>query len=237
MSSSINLKLFTTHPHACSYLDAETATTLFVDPEAPMDASLYSQLSELGFRRSGSHVYRPHCGACQACIPIRVISKDFRPNRNQRRCFKRNADLQLVQLEHIDNDECYELYERYISLRHQDGDMYPPSRSQYRSFLTSAWGVTRYLGARLEGRLVGVAVCDQLDSGLSAVYTFFDPKLDSRSLGVYFVLRQLDWCRQMNLPYLYLGYWVGGCQKMSYKNQYQPLQRFEHGKWLPFPLK
>ncbi|MBB3168311.1 arginyltransferase [Simiduia aestuariiviva] len=231
MSSSINLKLFSTHPHPCSYLEDQEATTVFVDPEAEMDANLYSRLSDLGFRRSGQHVYRPQCASCNACLPVRVRLAGFKPNRTQRRTLKRNADLTLSLVENIDTDECYHLYVRYISERHRDGDMYPPSRAQYRGFLTNEWGVTRFLEARLDGHLVGIAVCDELEHGLSAVYTYFDPDLTNRSLGSWFILQQILWTYRLNLPYLYLGYWIRECQKMNYKTQYQPLECLRAGFW------
>ncbi|AFU97834.1 arginyltransferase [Simiduia agarivorans] len=232
MSSSVNLKLFATHPHACSYLDEREATTVFIDPDAKVDKSLYSRLSALGFRRSGQHVYRPHCAQCNACIPMRIPVTQFSPSRSQRRVLKRNQDLRLEVLESGDSDEFYALYARYIAARHKDGDMYPPSRSQYDGFLTSQWQITRFLAAYLDDQLVGVAVCDLLDEGLSAVYTFFDPELDQRSLGTWFILQQLRWVGHLGLPYLYLGYWINACDKMSYKAKFQPQQRLIDGVWV-----
>lgn len=231
MTDLSNLKLFATQPHPCSYLDDREATTLFIDPEASVDIGLYSQLSELGFRRSGSHLYRPHCARCQACISCRIPVAGFRPNRNQRRCWRRNRDLTLAFTEHIQTDEHYQLYADYIATRHRDGDMYPPSRGQYEAFLSSEWGLTRYLEFRLEGRLLGVAVCDQMENGLSAVYTFFDSREYRRSLGVYAILAQIDRVKNQGLDYLYLGYWIKQCQKMEYKTQYRPLELLINRRW------
>ena len=139
MTSSLrDLKVYTTYPHSCSYLPEQEATTLFVDPRTPMTGSLYSQLSLLGFRRSGSHLYRPNCGSCSACIPARVPASRFSPKRSQRRTLKRNEDVRIRELDSIDSDEAFDLYRRYIEARHHDGDMYPPSRDQYQSFLKRA---------------------------------------------------------------------------------------------------
>ncbi|MDQ2075443.1 arginyltransferase [Marinimicrobium sp. ABcell2] len=232
MSDLSNLKLFATQPHPCSYLDDREATTLFIDPDAPVDKGLYSQLTELGFRRSGRHLYRPHCANCQACVSCRIPVHDFKPNRNQRRCWRRNQDLTLTFVDNIRTDEHYTLYADYIATRHQDGDMYPPSRSQYDAFLSSEWGLTRYLEFRQQGRLLGVAVCDQLEDGLSAVYTFFDSREERRSLGVYGILAQVDRAREQGLKYVYLGYWIKQCQKMEYKTQYRPLEMLLNRRWM-----
>ncbi|MEX1032574.1 MAG: arginyltransferase [Cellvibrionaceae bacterium] len=231
MTDLSTIRLFATHPHRCSYLHGETATTVFVDPSQRMDGKTYSQLSELGFRRSGGHVYRPQCAQCQACVPARIPVARFEPNRQQKRCWKRNRDLVVRPLASIDTDEHYQLYARYISERHSDGDMYPPTRDQFQSFLTSEWGITRYLEMRLDGRLAGAVVCDQIDQALSAVYTYFDPDLQRRSLGTFGILLQIYHAREQALDYIYLGYWIKACAKMSYKSQFRPLELLVNRRW------
>lgn len=227
-----SIKLYATHEHPCSYLDSKLAKTAFVDPAIEINGAIYSELSDYGFRRSGEHVYRPHCSECQACTPIRIPTATFKPSKSQKRCLKRNKDIVMTVVEDISSDEHYELYERYITLRHADGDMFPPSRKQYDDFLAPVWGVTQYLEFRLEGKLLGVAVTDKLDLGLSAIYTYFEPEETTRSLGVFGVLREIELAKEMQLPYLYLGFWIKDCQKMSYKINYKPLQMLLNGKWL-----
>lgn len=231
MTDLSTIRLFATHPHSCSYLRDQHATTVFVDPNEQMDAELYSQLSELGFRRSGGHVYRPKCETCQACIPARIPVAYFEPSRQQRRCWKRNQDIQVNVLDSIDSSEHYRLYERYISERHSDGDMYPATRSQFRSFLTREWDVTQYLEFRLNDTMVGVAVCDRMSNALSAVYTYFDPDLHRRSLGTFAILLQIDQAQRLDLQYVYLGYWIKACPKMSYKTQFRPLELMVNKRW------
>jgi arginine-tRNA-protein transferase len=226
-----DIKVYTTYPHSCSYLQQREATTLFVDPRQEMDQALYSRLSLIGFRRSGSHVYRPHCDNCNACIPARIPVASFQPNRSQRRTLKRNADLVVEQTSGIADDAAYSLYERYIGARHADGDMYPPDREQFDSFLNDAWNCTRYYRFHAAGRLVAIAVVDELCDGLSAIYTYFCPEEQARSLGTYAVLWQIERAQQQDLDYLYLGYWIKGCRKMSYKSAYRPLELYINNRW------
>lgn len=232
MADLSTLKLFTTHPHPCSYLDDKEATTLFIDPETHVDAELYSRLSEYGFRRSGQHIYRPRCGRCQACIPIRIPVKLFSYNRKQKRCWRRNQDLKVTVVKDIDTPEHYQVYDDYIRERHADGDMYPPSPQQYRDFLSSQWGTTEYIEFRDGPRLIAVAVSDRLDHGLSAIYTFFAPNETARSLGTYAVLYQIERAATLGLSYVYLGYWIKQCQKMRYKSDYRPFQLFINNGWV-----
>ena len=231
-SSMRELKVYTTYPHSCSYLSDQEATTLFVDPRQQVDKNLYSKLSLLGFRRSGHHIYRPHCSHCEACVPARIPVADFAPNRSQSRCLRRNQDLLVRRSADLRDDAAFELYCRYIELRHADGDMHPPDREQYESFLNNAWDCThyyRFYDRNLE--LVALAVVDELQDGLSAIYTFFDPTLDKRSLGSYAILWQIEKTRELGLDYLYLGYWIRGCKKMAYKSAYRPLELYLKSRW------
>ena len=230
-SSMRDLKVYTTYPHSCSYLEDQEATTLFVDPRQPVDQKLYSNLSQLGFRRSGSHIYRPHCTHCDACIPARIPVDLFEAKRGQRRTWNRNQDLTVHATDDMRDDAAFELYQNYIESRHSDGDMYPPEREQYESFLSNAWDCTRYYRFYDGGSLIALAVVDELVDGLSAIYTFFDPALDRRSLGGFAILWQIEKAREMGLDYLYLGYWVRNCQKMAYKSDYRPLELYVNNRW------
>ena len=230
-SSMRDLRVYTTYPHNCSYLDDQEATTLFVDPRQPVDQALYSNLSQLGFRRSGNHIYRPHCEHCKACIAARIPVATFTPRRAQRRILSRNRDLRVVTTHDIRDSAAYDLYRRYIEQRHADGDMYPPDREQYESFLSNAWNCTCYYRFSAGDTLVGVAVVDALTDGLSAIYTFFEPQAERRSLGTFTILWQIERTRELGLDYLYLGYFIRDCRKMAYKSAFRPLELFVDGHW------
>jgi len=226
------IRLYLTESHPCSYLEGRDAVTAFVDPKLQISGDVYSHLSLLGFRRSGEYVYKPHCLSCKACIPARIPVASFKPNRSQRRCLQKNADIVVTSSDSIDLAEHYALYARYIDRRHSDGDMYPPSLKQFETFLGSAWDCTRYLEFRRDGALVCGAGVDWLSSGLSAIYTYFDPDLGDRSLGIHAILKQIDLTREYHLDYVYLGYWIRDSGKMRYKSDFHPLQLYVDNTWL-----
>lgn len=228
-----DLRFFLTVPHACSYLEDREATTLFLDPQESPGQGVYDALALLGFRRSGRHLYRPHCEGCNACISVRIPVADFAPSRSQRRLMHRNADLELRVRPAIFDAEHYALYAHYIRTRHADGDMYPPSHEQYRTFLTLDQSYAWLLEFRLEGRLLAVSAFDQLEHGLSAIYTFFDPDpaLARRSLGTFAVLTLVERARHQGLPHVYLGYWIRECRKMNYKQAFHPLEMLDGRHW------
>lgn len=233
MSDLQTLRFYATPPHDCSYLPGRKAKTLFVDPQAEVNGPLYSQLSDLGFRRSGSHIYRPHCDNCNACVSVRIPVREFKPSKTQRRIWRRNADLKVVSVAPQLTIEYYRLYDRYITERHADGDMFPPSPSQFMSFLVEGDQPSSFYEFRdPEDNLVAIAVTDELDQGLSALYTFYSPGEDWRSLGTYAILWQIEAARNAGLDYLYLGYWVRDCRKMTYKTAFKPLDMLVADQWM-----
>ncbi len=226
------LFFYASAPHPCSYLERE-AVTLFADPNARMNNELYSTLSNLGFRRSGEFVYAPRCPACNACLPVRIPVDEFKPDRSQRRTWKRNQDL-TVTLQPADfNPRHFDLYRRYMDARHPDGSMAKPDPEQYLRFFGSRWADTRFVEFSENGRPLAIAVMDILEQGLSAVYTFFDPQVHDRGLGVNAVLWLVEEARRRKLPYVYLGYLIHESPKMNYKTRYQPLEFFYDGVWQP----
>lgn len=231
-SRSQRLLLFASPPHPCGYLKSQTATTVFADPRAATSTAMYTVLSQHGFRRSGDHLYRPQCAECAACVPVRIPVNRFRPRRGQLRVLKRNRDLEAVVHDGQFEGDHFELYSRYMRARHRGGSMDNPTPKQYREFLSSSWANTQFYEFRLSGRLAAVAVFDRLHDGLSAVYTFFDPDLAQRSLGVYAILWEIQHARRLGLDWLYLGYWIEASAKMRYKEDYRPQQRLLGGGWV-----
>jgi len=225
-------QFFLTPAHPCSYLDGRSARTLFLDPREIVSPETYSVLTHAGFRRSGSHLYRPYCEGCEACVPVRVPVEEFRWSRRFRRIRQANLDITVTAREPVFSARYFELYANYIHARHADGDMYPPTPDHFKSFLMSDWSNSLFLTLEAQGRLVGVAVTDTIADGLSAVYTFFDPSLTRRSLGVFAVLAQIEHCVANAIPYLYLGYWIRDCAKMRYKIDYRPIELLIRNRWV-----
>ncbi|KRG69813.1 arginyltransferase [Pseudoxanthomonas dokdonensis] len=229
-----DLRLFHTGEHACGYWPDRQARDLVLDPRDPRLAAFYPQALAWGFRRSGDIVYRPYCGACRACIAVRIAVAEFSPDRSQRRCAASNQRVESRVVMASRTPEHLALYQRYLSMRHPQGGMDDHGASEFDQFLVGSWSQSRFLELREDGRLLAVAVTDVLPDALSAVYTFFDPDLRQRGLGTLAVLRQVQWARRESLAHLYLGYWIRGHRKMDYKRRFRPLQAFDGRGWRAF---
>lgn len=233
-------RLFQTAVHPCGYWPQRLARDLVIDPQDPRLGQFYPQTLAAGFRRSGNLLYRPHCGQCHACVAVRIDCARFVPNRSQRRCLKRNADLRVRILPAGRNEERLQLYQRYLAARHAGGGMDAHQGEDYDQFLGSDWARSLCLeirgpGGDGEDTLLAVALTDMCSNGLSAVYTYYEPQQPWRALGTYAILQQVLWARASGLPHLYLGYWINGHPKMAYKRHFSGLQAHDGLNWHDLP--
>lgn len=224
------IQFYATSTYSCSYLPPKEARSLVATPSHLINRSAYDVLIDLGFRRSGTFVYRPHCDLCKACTPIRVNTKQFKPSRNHRRTLKQFQHLHTVHKPLAWDEEHYALYREYQAVRHSGLTMDNDDKSQYIDFLLSSNVNSQLIEFRDGKQLKMVAVVDEVALGWSAVYTFFDPH--TAGLGTYGILWQLNYCKEAELPWLYLGYWIEQSPKMAYKTRFTPYQLFLNNKWV-----
>lgn len=227
---------FTTTPLPCPYLDDRMERRVVTELVGRGANDLHDILSLSGFRRSHGIAYAPACPDCNACEAVRIDVAGFVPGRSLRRVLNRNADLHGTECPPEATDDQYALFSLYIHSRHGDGDMANMVQGDYRALVEDTPVDSTLLEFRDgDGILVAGCLCDRLSDGLSAVYSFFDPTQDRRSLGTYMVLWMIERARQLDLPYVYLGYWIAESPKMAYKARFQPLETFRNGAWERFP--
>lgn len=225
------LKFHTTNPYSCSYLPGKLACSEVVTPEYLIDTQAYGKLIQAGFRRSGHYTYRPCCEHCHACLSVRVNVRAFTPKRAQQRAWKQHQLLTAAQHPLHYKPAHYALYQQYQRTRHIGGGMDNDCREQYHNFLLQSHVNSKLIEFHEGKRLRMVSIIDVLPDGLSAVYTFYDAEVTHASFGTYNILWQIEQCRKLGLPYLYLGYWIKENRKMRYKANFQPLEILTGGRW------
>lgn len=232
-------RFFVTSPAPCPYLPGKTERKVFTELKGPHADSLNDALGRIGFRRSQTVAYRPSCLDCSACVSVRIVADEFAPSSTQRRNLKRNRDLVATLCRPWSTEEQFELLQKYLSVRHPGGGMTGMDEVDFADMVEHT-PVTSYVVEYREpspdgvtpGRLVGACLTDKHADGLSMIYSFYDPDHETRSgLGNYIILDHVERAREMDLPYVYLGYWVGGSPRMQYKVRYRPLERLAGEGW------
>lgn len=223
----------------CAYLAGRTERKVFTKLAGEDAAEYFDELSRRGFRRSQNIAYIPACTACNACKSARLLVSKFALSKSQKRVLNKNAFLSREIKPPHPTSEQYKLFKKYITNRHSGGDMSEMGVMDYAKMIAESSVNTKvfeyYLPAQdgQEPQLVAVALTDIMSDGLSMVYSFFEPTMAKLSLGTYIILDHIQKAQQEKLPYIYLGYYIDGCQNMEYKAKFTPQELFDGIKWLP----
>ncbi|MGG7517105.1 arginyltransferase [Allorhizobium undicola] len=232
-------QFYLTAPAPCPYLPGEMERKVFTHLVGPRATEMNDLLTQGGFRRSQNIAYRPACESCRACLSVRIIAGEFKPNRTMRKVEAMNADLVSTAYPAQPSTEQFSLFRRYLDHRHQNGGMSDMSALDFAIMVEDTHVRTKVIEYRSRpregedgpGRLMAVALSDVMSDGLSMVYSFFDPELERRSLGTFMVLDHIRRANEMGLPHVYLGYWVRGSRKMGYKIRFQPQEHLLGPGW------
>ncbi|MBX7535598.1 arginyltransferase [Qipengyuania sp. GH1] len=234
-------RFFVTSPAPCPYLPGRSERKVFTELRGESADELNEALSRIGFRRSQTVAYRPSCLDCQACVSVRVVAEEFKPSSSQKRTLKANDDLVVSECRPWATEEQYALLRKYLAARHPGGGMAEMDESDFADMVehtpVSSYVIEyREAGVGAEpGRLVGACLTDVQGDGLSMIYSFYDPEIEDRSgLGNYIILDHIRRAADSGLPYVYLGYWVEGSDRMQYKVRYRPLERLTRLGWERF---
>ena len=234
-------QFYVTAPQPCPYLDGRMERKLFTALQGDYATKLNDALSKQGFRRSQNVLYRPSCAECSLCLSARIRVSDFVPNKSQRRTMRRNSDLKRRAVSPWASEDQYALFRKYLDSRHADGGMADMDIFEFAAMIEETPIRSRVIEYKAplepggDPDLAAVCLTDVLDDGLSMVYSFFEPQRYRDSLGTYVILDHIRIAQEAGLPYVYLGYWVPGSSKMSYKARFSALEIYQGGEWRDLP--
>lgn len=234
-------RFFVTSPAPCPYLPGRSERKVFTELKGPNADELNDALGRIGFRRSQTVAYRPSCVECTACVSVRVVTQEFKPSSTQKRIWKRNNDLVVNVCRPWSTPEQFELLQRYLAVRHPGGGMASMDEMDFSDMVEHS-PVKSYVIEYREptddgsvGRLVGACLADEQGDGLSMIYSFYDPQHETRSgLGTFIILDHIQRAARVGLPYVYLGYWVEGSERMQYKVRFRPMEKLGRDGWERF---
>lgn len=229
------LRMRMTRANPCAYIEGNVEQRLALDLTDNPDA--HDKLAMAGFRRVENWAYKPVCHSCQACMPIRIDCQNFRIGRNLSRIYKSNQDLtRSVSTKQVNQDH-YILFQEYLTNRHEDGQMAAMGFQEFTNMIHNSPIETFLVEYRdVTGELIACIMIDVQNDGLSAVYSFFDPLLSSRSLGTFMILDMIELTKELGKDYLYLGFYIAQSRKMAYKARFTPSEVFHHGQWQPLSI-
>ena len=230
-------QFFITAPTPCPYLPGQVERKVFTHLLGPDPRALNNQLSQSGFRRSQNIAYRPGCESCNACSSTRIPVDSFEWTKSFKRVLKDNVDLVAGIANPLATQEHYDLFRGYIDTRHSDGGMADMSALDFASMIDETMVDTRLVEYRFAkshpqgGQLAAAVLIDILQDGISLIYSFYDTCEPARSLGSFVILDCITRVKRLGLPYLYLGYFVEGSPKMTYKGRFLPQERLAQNGW------
>eukprot|EP01031_Cornospumella_fuschlensis_P037606 gene37606-45683_t len=252
MSDLTKVTLYGENAHECGYCKTgnPTGSISYGVEIKKMKAREYEKLMLNGWRRSGEYFYRfmMHRTCCPA-YTIRLNVNNFKPTKSQKKVLRKagsskeegksadsvkmeGGDISIEMEPSSFTEEKFALYKKYQVAVHNDKPDEVTPEGFTRFLVTSPLVLEENDGSkkygsfhqlyRLNGVLIAVGVIDLIPSGLSSVYSFYEPDYRSLVLGKYTALKEIEYCQTQGYEYYYMGYYIHSCEKMRYKGEYAP---------------
>ena len=215
----------------CSYFDNKEEKKIFTVMSNAKKSSEYESLIKYGFRRSHNILYNQVCDKCMLCKSIRINCESYHPRKSQKRIIKKNQNTYLKKLKTKTSLKQFKLFKEYLEFKHDQSEMNEMDYNDYKKMLEAPGINTKIYEYHSNKELVACVISDFLDDSISMVYSFYSQKFLKNSIGKFMILDHFNLAKKLNKKYVYLGYWVEGCDKMDYKSQFNSSEILIDNKW------
>jgi len=221
-----------TLPETCHYLPEKKWVFEYFFAMNLEDKELENLLST-GWRKFGSYFFRPRCNGCNKCQPIRVLVDDFIPSKSMRRVAKKNRDVKVKFSSLNYSSEIFEIYKDHSENRF---NQIVDEENFVDSFYVESCN-TLQSEYYLNDKLIAVGFLDLSTVSLSSIYFIYKDEFKKLSLGVYSVLKEIEFAKLQKLRNYYLGYYIEDNHSMAYKGKYNPheIYSWEKNRWDVLP--
>jgi len=183
-----------------------------------------------GWRKFGYYYFRPVCHDCTSCVSVRIPVDTLQLSKNQKRVIRRNTDI-LVKFtdESPMQEEMFTLFREHSRFRFQKDVSIDEYEANF-CVRSCPSLISKYY---LDNKLLAIGYLDISSDSLSSVYFVYAEEFICRSPGIFSILKEIDYARQIGLKYYYLGYLVEGNSHMQYKGTFYPHEKRheKHGTW------
>ena len=173
-----------------------------------------------GYRVFGKYYFRPQCKGCRECVPIRIPVELYRPNKSQRRVWKKCEAVQVVVDHPRYTPEKYEIYIDHLQRFNRPASQSTPEDFSF-SFYDPALPALEFC-YYIDNVLVAVGIVHEVPHALSSVYFTYRLAYADWSLGTFSVMKEIEYAKVLGKKHVYLGYYVAGNHFMCHKATFKP---------------
>lgn len=190
-----------------------------------------------GWRHFGTHLFRYNLGMYEAGIrrvmPLRIRLADFKLSKSQRRILRKNEDLLTITRPVQITSEIEALFDRHKRrFKHGVPDsIYDFLSRDAANIPCEAKEICVYDGESL----IAASFFAVGESAISAIYGMFIPEETTRSLGIFTMLKEIEFALENGKQFYYQGYCYEGESFYDYKKRFRGTEAFDwHHDWVAY---
>jgi arginyl-tRNA--protein-N-Asp/Glu arginylyltransferase len=204
-----------------------------------------------GWRHFGTQFFRNslhfQAGEWLTIVPLRIRLADYKLSKSQRRVLRKNADVEC-RVEPLEvTDELRAMFHRHkqrftenvpenlsdflgadrIAVLQETSAVTFADTTEMVAESPSRPCETMMISCYLSSQKVAVSFLDVGLKAASSVYGIFEPEHSARSLGIFTMLKEIEYAQRRGMEFLYPGYATHEPSHYDYKKQFAALEGYD----------